>query len=105
MTLLVFVPKITRYPFGPRGRITVIRRHGSRYGRSRLEGSDVTDIRLAPGDPAPSFTLPDADGAEVSLESLRGQRAIIYFSPAAMTPGCTTQGCDFRVSKAALSDA
>jgi peroxiredoxin Q/BCP len=52
---------------------------------------------------APDFTLPDADGREVSLASLRGQTVIIYFYPAAMTPGCTTQACDFRDSLAALS--
>jgi len=65
----------------------------------------VADERLAPGDPAPDFTLPDADGNEVSLASLRGQRVIIYFYPAAMTPGCTKQACDFRDSKSDLSDA
>jgi len=65
----------------------------------------VADERLAPGDPAPDFTLPDADGNEVSLASLRGQRVIIYFYPAAMTPGCTKQACDFRDSKADLSQA
>ncbi len=52
--------------------------------------------RLAPGDVAPTFTLPDADGNPVSLESYRGTRTIVYFYPAAMTPGCTTQACDFR---------
>jgi peroxiredoxin Q/BCP len=65
----------------------------------------VADERLAPGDQAPDFTLPDADGNEVSLASLRGQRVIIYFYPAAMTPGCTKQACDFRDSKADLSQA
>jgi peroxiredoxin Q/BCP len=65
----------------------------------------VTATRLEPGDPAPSFTLPDADGQEVSLSSLRGQRVIIYFYPAAMTPGCTKQACDFRDSRQDLSDA
>lgn len=53
-------------------------------------------IRLAPGDVAPTFTLPDADGNPVSLESYRGTRTIVYFYPAAMTKGCTTQACDFR---------
>jgi peroxiredoxin Q/BCP len=52
---------------------------------------------------APDFTLPDADGTKVSLSSLRGQRVIIYFYPAALTPGCTKQACDFRDSLAALS--
>jgi len=65
----------------------------------------VADIRLEPGDAAPEFTLPDADGNQVSLASLRGQRVIIYFYPAAMTPGCTKQACDFRDSNADLSDA
>jgi peroxiredoxin Q/BCP len=49
----------------------------------------MADKRLGPGDPAPDFTLPDADGNQVSLSSLRGQRVIVYFYPAAMTPGCT----------------
>ncbi len=61
--------------------------------------------RLAPGDVAPDFTLPDADGKDVTLSSLRGQRVIIYFYPAAMTPGCTTQACDFRDSLASLAAA
>ena len=65
----------------------------------------MAEDRLAPGDQAPDFTLPDADGNEVSLASLRGQRVIIYFYPAAMTPGCTKQACDFRDSKADLSQA
>ena len=65
----------------------------------------MAEERLAPGDQAPDFTLPDADGNEVSLASLRGQRVIIYFYPAAMTPGCTKQACDFRDSKADLSEA
>ena len=65
----------------------------------------MTDDRLAPGDLAPDFALPDADGREVSLSSLRGQRVIIYFYPAAMTPGCTKQACDFRDSRGELSEA
>ena len=65
----------------------------------------MSDDRLAPGDPAPDFTLPDADGNQVSLSALRGQRVIIYFYPAAMTPGCTKESCDFRDSKSDLSDA
>jgi peroxiredoxin Q/BCP len=65
----------------------------------------VADERLAPGDLAPDFTLPDADGRKVSLAALRGQRVIIYFYPAAMTPGCTTQACDFRDSEQALAAA
>ena len=65
----------------------------------------MTEIRLAPGDPAPDFTLTDSDGGQVSLSSLRGQRLIIYFYPAAMTPGCTREACDFRDSRKDLSDA
>lgn len=65
----------------------------------------MTDERLAPGDPAPGFTLPDADGKDVSLSSFRGQRLIVYFYPAAMTPGCTREACDFRDSLASLNSA
>jgi len=65
----------------------------------------MTDSRLAPGDAAPDFTLPDADGDQMSLSSLRGQRVIIYFYPAAMTPGCTKQACDFRDSLSSLAAA
>jgi peroxiredoxin Q/BCP len=65
----------------------------------------VTDKRLAPGDPAPDFTLPDADGNQVTLSALRGQRVIVYFYPAAMTPGCTKEACDFRDSSSELSGA
>ncbi|MGX7679050.1 thioredoxin-dependent thiol peroxidase [Jatrophihabitans sp. DSM 45814] len=54
--------------------------------------------RLSPGDSAPTFTLPDADGNPVSLADFRGQRVIVYFYPAASTPGCTKQACDFRDS-------
>ncbi len=61
--------------------------------------------RLSPGDPAPDFTLPDADGHDISLADLRGRKVIVYFYPAAMTPGCTTQACDFRDSLASLQGA
>jgi peroxiredoxin Q/BCP len=54
--------------------------------------------RLTAGDQAPDFTLIDADGTEVSLADFRGRRVILYFYPAAATPGCTTQACDFRDS-------
>jgi peroxiredoxin Q/BCP len=63
----------------------------------------MTENRLAPGDKAPDFTLPDADGKPVSLSSLRGRRVIVYFYPAAMTPGCTKQACDFRDSLDSLA--
>ena len=58
----------------------------------------MTDGRLAPGDEAPDFTLPDAEGNPVTLSKLRGQRVIVYFYPAAMTPGCTKQACDFTAA-------
>jgi peroxiredoxin Q/BCP len=51
--------------------------------------------RLSPGDTAPDFTLPDDKGGQVSLSDLRGRKVIVYFYPAAMTPGCTRQACDF----------
>ena len=54
--------------------------------------------RLSPGDQAPDFTLPTDTGDEVHLADLRGQKVIVYFYPAAMTPGCTKQACDFTDS-------
>jgi thioredoxin-dependent peroxiredoxin len=63
----------------------------------------VSDRRLEPGDEAPDFTLPDADGKKVTLSSLRGQQVIVYFYPAAMTPGCTKEACDFRDSIQSLA--
>jgi thioredoxin-dependent peroxiredoxin len=56
----------------------------------------MTDARLAPGDLAPDFTLDDQDGTPVTLSALRGSRVVLYFYPEAMTPGCTTEACDFR---------
>ncbi len=61
--------------------------------------------RLAPGDTAPEFTLPDADGKPVSLADYRGRRVVVYFYPAAGTPGCTKQACDFRDNLAELNGA
>ncbi len=61
--------------------------------------------QLAPGDTAPAFTLPDADGQPVSLSDFAGRRVIVYFYPAAMTPGCTTQAIDFAAASEALLDA
>jgi peroxiredoxin Q/BCP len=61
--------------------------------------------RLTPGDPAPDFTLPDADDKPVSLSDLRGRKVVLYVYPAASTPGCTTQACDFRDSLASLTSA
>ena len=54
--------------------------------------------RLQPGDPAPNFSLPTDTGETVTLSDLRGSRVIVYFYPTAMTPGCTTQACDFSDS-------
>ena len=65
----------------------------------------MTEQRLAPGDEAPDFTLPDADGNQVSLSSYRGQQVIVYFYPAAMTPGCTKEACDFRDRQPDLAGA
>jgi peroxiredoxin Q/BCP len=66
----------------------------------------MTDApRLAPGDKAPDFTLPDADGKPVSLSDFRGRTVIVYFYPAASTPGCTTEACYFRDNLAELNGA
>ena len=51
--------------------------------------------RLQAGDTAPAFTLPDADGNDVSLADHKGRKVIVYFYPAALTPGCTKEACDF----------
>ncbi|MBT2500256.1 thioredoxin-dependent thiol peroxidase [Agromyces sp. ISL-38] len=56
----------------------------------------MTDARLTTGDLAPDFTLDDQDGQPVTLSSLRGSKVVLYFYPEAMTPGCTTEACDFR---------
>ena len=61
--------------------------------------------RLSPGDPAPDFTLPTDDGSTISLAGLRGRKVIVYFYPAAMTPGCTKQACDFTDSLASLQSS
>lgn len=60
--------------------------------------------RLTPGDKAPAFTLTGADGAQASLEDLRGTRSVIYFYPKAFTPGCTTEACDFRDNEASFAE-
>ncbi|MDQ1245995.1 MAG: thioredoxin-dependent peroxiredoxin [Actinomycetota bacterium] len=59
--------------------------------------------RLNPGDPAPPFTLTAADESEVWLSDFAGRTVVVYFYPAAMTPGCTTEACDFRDSLASLA--
>ncbi|SMY04969.1 thioredoxin-dependent thiol peroxidase [Brevibacterium aurantiacum] len=61
--------------------------------------------RLSVGDTAPDFTLSNQDGKSVTLSEFKGQRVVVYFYPAAMTPGCTTEACDFRDSLSALSAA
>jgi peroxiredoxin Q/BCP len=60
---------------------------------------------LSVGSPAPDFSLTAADGSTVTLSGLRGRLVIVYFYPAAMTPGCTKQACDFRDSLGALAAA
>lgn len=61
--------------------------------------------RLSDGDAAPEFSLPDADGNTVSLSDFRGRSVVVYFYPAASTPGCTKEACDFRDSLAELNQA
>ncbi len=61
--------------------------------------------RLEVGDKAPAFSLPDADGNTVKLSDYKGRRVIVYFYPAAATPGCTKQACDFRDSLNELNRA
>lgn len=63
--------------------------------------------RLAPGDPAPDFSLASDQGDEVNLYDLlrEGRKVIVYFYPAAMTPGCTKQACDFTESLESLQGA
>jgi peroxiredoxin Q/BCP len=62
-------------------------------------------VRLEPGDTAPDFDLADDTGGRIRLADLRGSRIVLYAYPAAMTPGCTTQACDFRDSLDALAAA
>jgi thioredoxin-dependent peroxiredoxin len=64
-----------------------------------------TPARLSPGDEAPDFTLESDTGEKVTLSSLRGRKVIVYFYPNAMTPGCTTQACDFSDNLASLKGA
>ena len=61
--------------------------------------------RLSPGDKAPAFSLPTDSGATLSLKDLRGKKAVLYVYPAAMTPGCTKQACDFRDNLQRFVDA
>jgi peroxiredoxin Q/BCP len=68
-------------------------------------GNVPTVTRLEPGDPAPDFSLTDADGQTVALKDFRKRKVVVYFYPAAMTPGCTKQACDFRDSRDSLAAA
>jgi peroxiredoxin Q/BCP len=61
--------------------------------------------RLSPGDRAPAFTLPDSEGKPVSLSDYLGKSVVVYFYPAAGTPGCTKQACDFRDSIGSLGES
>ena len=61
--------------------------------------------RLEVGNKAPAFSLPDADGNTVSLADYKGRKVIVYFYPAASTPGCTKEACDFRDNLSELNDA
>lgn len=65
----------------------------------------MENVRLVEGDTAPAFTLLDQDGKNVSLSDFAGKSVIVYFYPAAMTPGCTTQACDFRDNLSSLQAA
>jgi peroxiredoxin Q/BCP len=65
----------------------------------------MTGIRLEAGETAPAFTLDDQDGASVSLADFAGAKTIVYFYPAASTPGCTTEACDFRDNINSLKSA
>jgi len=65
----------------------------------------MSAVSLEPGSLAPDFSLPDKDGKVHSLSEYRGQKVILYFYPAASTPGCTTQACDFRDNMASLQSA
>jgi peroxiredoxin Q/BCP len=65
----------------------------------------MTGIRLEAGETAPAFTLDDQDGASISLADFAGTKTIVYFYPAASTPGCTTEACDFRDNINSLKSA
>lgn len=65
----------------------------------------TTQTQLTPGDLAPDFSLTDETGMTRSLSDFRGSKVIIFFYPKAMTPGCTTEACDFRDSAASLQGA
>ena len=87
------------------GRISSLTREGYQPVGEHPGALGFRHDRLSPGDPAPDFTLPSDAGDEVSLTDLRGKKVIVYFYPAAMTPGCTTQACDFTDSLESLRGA
>jgi peroxiredoxin Q/BCP len=70
-----------------------------------MQGTAMTETRLKAGDAAPAFTLLDQDGTSVSLADFAGKKTIVYFYPAASTPGCTTEACDFRDNINSLKSA
>src|SRR3954468_14803245 len=74
-------------------------------GRRSIVVSMTETVRLSPGDAAPDFTLPTDTGEQLALQDLRGRKVVLYAYPAAMTPGCTKQACDFRDSLASLQAA
>ena len=88
---------------------TVVQNGRGTCARTPIASATVTPVtttqRLEPGDRAPAFTLPDADGNPVSLSDYAGKQVIVYFYPAASTPGCTKQACDFRDNLAELDGA
>jgi peroxiredoxin Q/BCP len=65
----------------------------------------MAGTRLEAGETAPAFTLQNQDGASVSLGDFAGKKTIVYFYPAASTPGCTTEACDFRDNINSLKSA
>ena len=65
----------------------------------------MAGTRLEAGSAAPAFTLQNQDGASVSLSDFAGRKTIVYFYPAASTPGCTTEACDFRDNINSLKSA
>ena len=62
----------------------------------------ATNVILKPGDAAPEFSLPDDTSTVRALSDFRGEKVILFCYPKAMTPGCTTEACDFRDSEASL---
>ncbi|MCF8529522.1 MAG: thioredoxin-dependent thiol peroxidase [Aquiluna sp.] len=65
----------------------------------------MSENKLEVGQSAPDFTLLNQDESEISLSGFKGQKVILYFYPAAATPGCTTQACDFRDNLNSLKSA